>query len=165
MKLTDTQLIILGEASSRDDGIVILPDRLKGGAATAVVDKLLRAKLIEEIKATAKMPIWPRDEAEGVAYALHITADGLAAIGSSDDMAGNRPVQPKKRPRLAPNTPTQDTKTATPSPAKTTLKQARGALNPRSGRRRKPLLALGSAAPAPARSRRKSSPCSSRRRV
>ena len=59
MKLTDTQLIILGEASSRVDGIIGLPDRLKGGAATKVISTLLKAQLVEEIKAPARAPVSP----------------------------------------------------------------------------------------------------------
>jgi hypothetical protein len=33
MKLTDTQLIILSSASQREDGLAVLPQTLKGGAA------------------------------------------------------------------------------------------------------------------------------------
>ena len=91
MKLTDTQLIILGEASSRDDGLVVLPDRLKGGAATAVIAKLLKAKLVEEVAAQPKMPIWRRDEESGAAYALHITAAGLKAVGAGGEAEGGDP--------------------------------------------------------------------------
>jgi hypothetical protein len=40
-KLTDTQLIILSSASQREDGLAVLPEKLKGGAATKVVTKLL----------------------------------------------------------------------------------------------------------------------------
>jgi hypothetical protein len=85
MRLTDTQLIILGEASSRDDGIVILPERLKGGAATKVIEKLLKAKLVDEIPASAKLPAWRRDETEGTAFALRITAAGLKAISAGEE--------------------------------------------------------------------------------
>ena len=91
MKLTDTQLIILGEASSRDDGLVVLPDRVKGGAATAVIAKLLKAKLVEEVAAQPKMPIWRRDEESGAAYALHITAAGLKAVGAGGEAEGGDP--------------------------------------------------------------------------
>lgn len=80
MRLTDTQLIILGGASKRDDGVVILPDRLKSGAATKVIGKLLRARLLVEIPASGKVPAWRRSE-DGGAYALRVTAAGLKAIG------------------------------------------------------------------------------------
>lgn len=81
MRLTDTQLIILGDASKRDDGIVILPDRLNAGTATKVVGKLLKGGLIEEIPASGKVPAWRRDDENGTVCALRVTADGLKAIG------------------------------------------------------------------------------------
>jgi hypothetical protein len=46
--LTDTQLIILSAASQRDDRGVELPANVKGEAARKVVDKLIRAGLVEE---------------------------------------------------------------------------------------------------------------------
>ncbi len=50
-KLTDTQLIILSTASQRDDRGVELPANLQGEAARKVVDKLIRAGLLEEVRA------------------------------------------------------------------------------------------------------------------
>ena len=94
MRLTDTQLIILGEASSRDDGIVILPERLKGGAATKVIEELLKAKLVGEIPASGKAPAWRRDEAEGAAFALRITAAGLTAISAGEESAAGPSTPP-----------------------------------------------------------------------
>lgn len=38
--LIDVQLINLSAASQRDDGLAVLPEKLKGGAAKAVVAKL-----------------------------------------------------------------------------------------------------------------------------
>jgi hypothetical protein len=55
-KLTDTQLIILSAASRRDDRGVELPANLKGEAARKVVDKLTRAGLLEEVRATGSLP-------------------------------------------------------------------------------------------------------------
>jgi hypothetical protein len=46
MKLTDTQLIILSSASQREDGLAVLPEKLRGGAAKAVVTKLLDQGLL-----------------------------------------------------------------------------------------------------------------------
>ena len=40
-KLSDTQLIILSSAAQREDGLTILPETLKGGAAKTAVTKLL----------------------------------------------------------------------------------------------------------------------------
>ena len=47
--LTDTQLIILSAASQRDDRGAELPSNIKGKAARKVVDKLIRAGLLEEV--------------------------------------------------------------------------------------------------------------------
>ena len=82
MKLTDTQLVLLSRASQRDDGALEIPDTLKGAAAKKVVDKLLAAGLVEEVRATPRFPVWRRDEQEG-AIGLQITGEGLKAIRAS----------------------------------------------------------------------------------
>jgi Protein of unknown function (DUF3489) len=82
-KLTDTQLIILSAASQRDDRGVELPANLKGEAARNVVDKLIRAGLLEEVRAGGTLPVWRRDDASG-AMALRITKNGLEAIDVED---------------------------------------------------------------------------------
>src|SRR5437773_11122458 len=61
-KLTDTQLIILSAASQRDDRGVELPASVKGDAARKVVAKLMRADLLEEVRAGGALPIWRRDD-------------------------------------------------------------------------------------------------------
>ena len=61
-RLTDTQLIILSAASQRDDRGVELPANVKGEAARKVVDKLVRAGLLEEVRAGGSLPVWRRDE-------------------------------------------------------------------------------------------------------
>jgi hypothetical protein len=83
-KLTDTQLIILSAASQRDDRGVELPANLKGEAARNVVDKLIRAGLLEEVRAGGTLPVWRRDDASG-AMALRITKNGLEAIDVEDE--------------------------------------------------------------------------------
>lgn len=104
MKLTDTQLILLGEASNREDRAVVLPQRLKGGAATKVIDKLLAAKLVEEVAATGTMPVWRRDD-ERESIALIITDAGLKAINAADggsDKPANQPSTPSVDAATAP---------------------------------------------------------------
>jgi Protein of unknown function (DUF3489) len=81
MKLTDTQLVLLSAASQREDGTVEIGSKPKGGAASKMIDKLLRQHLIKEIPAQGGLPVWRRDEEKG-ARALRITADGRAAIGA-----------------------------------------------------------------------------------
>src|SRR5437667_9645096 len=91
-RLTDTQLIILSAASQRDDRGVELPANLKGGAARKVVDKLMRAGLVEEVRAGGSLPVWRRDDDSG-AMALRITKTGLEAIDVEDEAA----AAPKER--------------------------------------------------------------------
>jgi len=83
-KLTDTQLIILSAASQRDDRGVELPANLKGEAARKVVAKLIRAGLLEEVRAGGSLPVWRRDDDSG-AMALRITKTGLEAIDVEDE--------------------------------------------------------------------------------
>src|SRR5271166_1863366 len=61
-KLTDTQLVILCAASQRDDRGVELPRHIKGEAARKVVDKLIRAGLLEEVRSGDSLPLWRRDD-------------------------------------------------------------------------------------------------------
>jgi hypothetical protein len=58
-KLSDTQLVILTAACSRDDRLVLpLPASLKGGAAKKVVHSLVTKGLIEEVAAGPDHPVW-----------------------------------------------------------------------------------------------------------
>jgi Protein of unknown function (DUF3489) len=95
-KLTDTQLIILSAASQRDDRGIKLPANLKGEAARKVVDKLMRAGLLEEVRANGSLPVWRRDDDSG-AMALRITKTGLEAIDVEDE-ATAAPKETSVRP-------------------------------------------------------------------
>jgi len=83
-KLTDTQLTVLTAASRREDGSILpLPKNLKGGAATKVVDALIRKGYVERI-------------AEGSPAGddiPKITCEGLAAIDADPD---KKPKTPRK---------------------------------------------------------------------
>ena len=87
-KLSDTQVIILSAAAQRADGNLLpLPGRLRGGAATKVVGALLARGLAREdvidgqTRADSALnTIW-RNEDDGRAVLLRITAAGLEAIG------------------------------------------------------------------------------------
>jgi Protein of unknown function (DUF3489) len=83
-KLTDTQLIVLSAASRREDRGVVLPAKLKGGAAQKVVAKLIDLGLIEEVRARGELPVWRRDD-DNRAMALRITKPGLNAIAVEED--------------------------------------------------------------------------------
>ena len=79
-KLTDTQLIILSSASQREDGLAVLPESLKGGAAKAAVTKLLGLGFLKEVRVKRDEPAWRTDE-EDKPVGLKITKAGSAAIG------------------------------------------------------------------------------------
>ncbi len=84
MNLTDTQLMMLSQASQRADHALVLPERLKGGAAQKVVKKLLDARLVRQVPAVDKLPVWRRDEVGGP-RALLLTEAGLSTIGVEPD--------------------------------------------------------------------------------
>jgi Protein of unknown function (DUF3489) len=89
-KLTDTQLVTLSTAAQRDDGAVVLPDRLKGGAATKVMKPLLAKGLVKEVRAKPGMPVWRRNKDEAQSYALTVTRAGRKAINvESNDETGD----------------------------------------------------------------------------
>jgi hypothetical protein len=97
--LSDTQSIILSAAAQRPDGNVLpLPGSLRGGAAGKVVTALLSRGLIHEqmidnfTKADAALDTVWRNEDDGRAVLLRITAAGLAAIGVTpeSDQEGKR---------------------------------------------------------------------------
>jgi len=86
-KLTDTQLVILCSASRRNDRGVDLPANVTGEPVRKAVDKLLRAGLLEEVRANGSLLAWRRD-AEAGPMALRITKQGLEAVGIKDDELG-----------------------------------------------------------------------------
>ena len=99
-RLTDTQqLIILSAASQRDDRGVELPANVKGDAARKVVDKLIRAGLLEEVPAAGSLPVWRRDDDSGP-MALRITKQGLEAITVEDETVA-APKEASVRPAPA----------------------------------------------------------------
>jgi hypothetical protein len=108
-KLTDTQLIILSAASQRDDRGVELPANLNGEAAQKVVDKLIRAGLLEEVQAGGSLPVWRRDDDSG-AVALCITKNGLEAIDVEDEPPA-APEETSVRPAPAREVETPASKT------------------------------------------------------
>jgi Protein of unknown function (DUF3489) len=86
IKLTDTQLVLLGAAAQRKDLFLVAPPTLKGATAQKVASKLISAGFIKEVKVKAKAgdPIWRRDQESGASYALKLTAAGAKAIAVDD---------------------------------------------------------------------------------
>jgi hypothetical protein len=82
MKLSDSQLILLANAAKRNDRIIVIPDGHKADPAK-LAGALLKAKLVEEIAASGKLPVWRRDDT-GAAWALRITEAGLKSIHADD---------------------------------------------------------------------------------
>src|SRR5580693_1683773 len=80
IRLTDTQLVLLGAAAQRKDLCLVAPPTLKGATAQKVASKLISAGFVKEVKAKASDPIWRRDEESGASYALQLTAAGVKAI-------------------------------------------------------------------------------------
>jgi hypothetical protein len=86
-RLTDTQLVILSSASRCNDRGVDLPANVTDETVRKAVDKLIRAGLLEEVRANGSLLAWRRD-AEAGPMALRITKQGLEAIGVKDDAVG-----------------------------------------------------------------------------
>jgi len=101
-KLSDTQLVILSSASQRDDGLAVLPEKLKGGAAKAAVTKLLGLGFLTEVRVKRGEPAWRTDEEEKP-LGLKITKAGSAAIGVEDDGRGEKDeARPEPKSRRKP---------------------------------------------------------------
>jgi hypothetical protein len=92
-KLTDMQLVLLSSASQHPDSAIDLAGYPKGVVAKKAITRLLKDRLVEEILTDGTLPVWRRDDGQG-AFALRITAHGLAAVGidrsdtSPDQTAG-----------------------------------------------------------------------------
>ena len=78
--LTDTQRIILSQASQRDDGLVVPPERLPAAARQTVAKALMKQGLVRDqhAGASAAREAW---QIEGRTRLLRNTEDGLRAIG------------------------------------------------------------------------------------
>lgn len=76
-KLTDTQLVLLSAASQHADGVIPISERLKGGVAKTVGEKLIALGLAEERHAVPpkKRTGW-QENAEGTGDGV----DGMAAL-------------------------------------------------------------------------------------
>jgi hypothetical protein len=102
-KLSDTQLVILSSASQRDDGLAVLPEKLKGGAAKAAVTKLLGLGFLKEVRVKRNEPAWRTDEEEKP-LGLKITKAGSAAIGVEEGTGKADESRPEPKSRRKPTT-------------------------------------------------------------
>lgn len=85
-EISETQRSMLEAAAARQDRLLELPTRLRGGAAKKVVAKLIGAGWIKEVNALKDAAVWRRDAA-GKAFALKLTAVGMKTIAAGDDRA------------------------------------------------------------------------------
>ena len=118
MAISDTQLLILSAASQRTDHAATLPANLKGSAAKKVIDRLLKQKLLQELRAKDDMPIWRRGN-DSRSYTLRITKAGLKAIEVEDvaDAPDNRATGSRDEVATA-NTPAETKSSEGPGRAK-----------------------------------------------
>jgi hypothetical protein len=82
-KLTDTQLMVLSAASQREDRRVIMPDKLRGGAASKLLATLSTKGMIELFADGEQVDRPPAVSLAGLTN-HRISAAGLASIGVSE---------------------------------------------------------------------------------
>ena len=118
MTLSDTQLMILSSASQRADHAAILPANLKGSAAKKVIDRLLKQKLLQELRATDDTPVWRRGE-DNQPYSLRLTKAGLNAIEVDEtSQAPGADAEPDNKDIAATDLPAESKRSARPARAK-----------------------------------------------
>lgn len=93
VRLTDTQLIALSSAALRNDGAIIVPDRIKGNSPLKLAKKLIDLGLAREIKAEPGMLVNRRDD-DGGGLALLITEAGKSAINAAEDSEEAKQASP-----------------------------------------------------------------------
>lgn len=93
-KLTDLQLVVLSAASQRDDLIITIPEKLKGGAASTFVKTLIERGLADEKIARFGQPAWRRDHERGEGFILVMTSAAMAALGLEEEEISSTDVDP-----------------------------------------------------------------------
>ena len=94
VRLTDTQLIALSSAAQRDDGAIVVPDRIKGKSALKLAGKLIDFGLAREVRAEPGMPAYRRDD-DGGGFSLQITEVGKSAINVAVDSNEAKDASPQ----------------------------------------------------------------------
>ncbi|GGJ40492.1 DUF3489 domain-containing protein [Neoroseomonas lacus] len=85
-KLSETQRVILSKASQRDDRLAVPPERLPAAARQTVAKALIKRGLVSDEHASA-MDARNAWQIEGRTRLLHITDEGLRAIGIEPEPA------------------------------------------------------------------------------
>ena len=78
LSLTDAQRAVLTAAATRPDAALILPAKLKGGAAQKLTQALLDKALVREVRAKGDQPVWRKDAETGRSFSLMLTKAGRA---------------------------------------------------------------------------------------
>ena len=99
-KFTDTQLIVLSKAASRDDGIAVLPPAMSKAVASKVGASLVARKLMREMRSKPGMPVW-REDKDGRSMSLIVTRAGRDAIGVEEDAVEETESPSEARPAVA----------------------------------------------------------------
>ena len=101
MKLSDTQRVILSQASQHDDGLAVPPERLPAAARQTVAKALIKQGLVsdEHASAYAARDAW---QIGGRSRLLRITEAGLRAIGVVPKDADAAPTAPACGENAAP---------------------------------------------------------------
>ena len=123
-KLSDTQLVMLTAACSRDDRSVLpLPSNLKGGAAKKVVHSLISKGLVEEVAAGPDEPVWTGSDGDS-RTTLRATDAAFAALnlepheapagadGGEETEAATMDATPADEAPVGPTTPATSTSRA-----------------------------------------------------
>ena len=116
MNLTDTQRIILSQASQRDDRLAIPPERLPAAARQTVAKSLLKLGLVTDEHASAYnvRDAW---QVDGRTRLLRITDEGLRAIGVAPEGEDEPTTVGDTAPTGAEDAPAQETLAAPAEPA------------------------------------------------
>jgi hypothetical protein len=96
MKLSDTQRIILSQASQRDDRLAVPPERLPAAARQTVAKSLIKQELVSDEHASVynARDAWQID---GRTRLLRITEAGLRAIGVTPEGEDAEPEDTRPR--------------------------------------------------------------------
>jgi hypothetical protein len=97
IKLSETQVALIGAATQRDDRLFILPDGRRKAAAQQAASQLLAAGLAREVQARGEAPVWRRDKDSQCAFALKLSAVGAKAITTVTD--GGK-ISPRRKPQV-----------------------------------------------------------------
>src|SRR5262249_13000958 len=130
-RLSGTQLVILSSASRRNDRGVDLPANVTDEAVRKAVDKLIRAGLLEEVRADCSLLAWRRD-AEAGPMALRITKQGLETVEVKDDAVG----APTERSNCAVPVPSVETSSAIASRKRSSVAAQKPARNQKPTRKK-----------------------------